>query len=58
MFVTGEGRVGLAYHSDFINGIRAGGVVVSLFGINLPFVLRPDDSTSHYHMVNVAYLND
>jgi hypothetical protein len=33
MFVTGEGRVGLAYRSDFINGIRAGGVVVSLFGI-------------------------
>jgi hypothetical protein len=42
MFVIGEGRLGLAYHPDFINGIRAGDVVVDLSGINLPFILRPD----------------
>ena len=59
-FVTEEGQVGRAYHPDFENGIRAGDVVVGLFGINYPFILRKvpaeDGEEVVYTMVNVAYI--
>jgi hypothetical protein len=59
-FVTAEGQVGRAYHPDFENGIRAGDVVVGLFGINYPFILRKvpaeDGEEVVYTMVNVAYI--
>jgi hypothetical protein len=48
--------VGLSYHPDTINGIRPGDVVVGLFGINLPFVLRPVSDGENYEMINVAYI--
>jgi hypothetical protein len=60
VFVTAEGQVGKAYHPDFENGIRAGDVVVGLFGINYPFILRKvpaeDGEEVVYTMVNVAYV--
>jgi hypothetical protein len=60
VFVTKEGHVGRAYHPDFENGIRAGDVVVGLFGINYPFILRKvlaeDGDEAVYTMVNVAYI--
>ena len=60
VFVTEEGEVGRAYHPDFENGIRAGDVVVGLFGINYPFILRKvpaeDGQEAVYTMVNVAYI--
>lgn len=60
VFVTEEGQVGRAYHPDFENGIRAGDVVVGLFGINYPFILRKvpaeDGEEAVYTMVNVAYI--
>lgn len=59
-FVTEEGDVGRAYHPDFENGIRAGDVIVGLFGINFPFILRKvpaeDGEEAVYTMVNVAYI--
>ena len=60
VFVTEEGQVGRAYHPDFENGIRAGDVVVGLFGINYPFILRKtpaeDGEQVVYTMVNVALI--
>jgi hypothetical protein len=60
VFVTAEGQVGRAYHPDFENGIRAGDIVVGLFGINYPFILRKvpaeDAEEVVYTMVNVAYI--
>lgn len=58
MFVTDNDRVGGAYHLDTVNGIRPGDVVVGLFAANLPFVLRKLEPSSHYQMVNIAYIND
>ncbi|KAH8728516.1 heterokaryon incompatibility protein-domain-containing protein [Phaeosphaeriaceae sp. PMI808] len=48
-----KGRVGVGYHPDPLNGIRPGDVVVGLFGVNFPFILRgnPDGS---YQMINVV----
>ena len=60
IFVTAEEQVGRAYHPDFENGIRAGDIVVGLFGINYPFILRKvpaeDGEETVYTMVNVAYI--
>jgi hypothetical protein len=60
VFVTAEGQVGRAYHPDFENGIRAGDIVVGLFGINYPFILRKvpaeNGEETVYTMVNVAYI--
>lgn len=56
LFVTREGHVGLSYHPDAINGIRPGDVVVGLFGINLPFILRRSVSSKDYNMVNIAFV--
>lgn len=60
LFVTAERQVGMAYHPDFDNGIRPGDIVVGLFGINYPFVLRkvPGETGSKplYTMINTAYI--
>ncbi|KAF2820717.1 hypothetical protein CC86DRAFT_397899 [Ophiobolus disseminans] len=55
LFVTETGQVGLSYHSDLVNGIRAGDLVVGLFGLNFPFILRAraDDNGTH-QMINVT----
>jgi hypothetical protein len=58
MFVTDNSQEGFAYHPDFINGIRAGDVVVGLLGYKLPFVLRKAETCSKYQMVNLAYVNE
>jgi hypothetical protein len=42
-FVTNTGHVGRVYHPDPLNGVRPGDVVVGLFGINFPFVLRREE---------------
>jgi hypothetical protein len=58
IFVTSEGCVGMAYHPEKINGIRRGDVVVGLFGINLPFVLRHVPDSGSYEMINIAYVGE
>jgi hypothetical protein len=50
--------VGIVYHPDIMEGIRAGDVVVGLFGTSLPFVLRPINSKQEYEMVNFAFIAD
>jgi hypothetical protein len=54
LFVTKEDQVGIVYHPDALNGIRVGDVVVGLFGVSLPFVLRLTKSGEKYEMVNIA----
>jgi hypothetical protein len=56
VFVTSQGHVGLVYHPDPTNGIRRGDVVVGLFGINIPFVLRQASDGKSYEMINIAYV--
>lgn len=60
LLFTAEEHVGLACHPEFGNGIRAGGVVVGLFGIKFPFILckvpAEDGEKAVYTMVNVAYV--
>jgi hypothetical protein len=58
LFVTKESHVAISYHPDPIQGIRPGDVVVGLFGVSIPFILRPADSGEEYQMVNVAYVAD
>jgi hypothetical protein len=53
LYVTSNGLVGYTYHPDPVDGIRAGDVVVGLFGVNFPFILRPNENAS-YSMVNVT----
>jgi hypothetical protein len=55
-FVTREGQIGSSFHPDFI-GIEPGDVLVALFGLEVPFVLRPISGTSTYKMINVAFLS-
>lgn len=58
LFTTDGGRNGMSYHPDTFRGILPGDVVVGLFGVNLPFILRPlDKEGKTYRMVNVAYLS-
>ncbi|KAF2680713.1 HET-domain-containing protein [Lentithecium fluviatile CBS 122367] len=56
LFVTDKGHIGLSYHPDPFNGIRPGDLLVGLFGINFPFLLRP--VAGGYQMINVAYVVD
>ena len=57
VFVTDKGHVGLSYHEDLKTGIRSGDILVGLFGVNFPFILRRNESevkdTTHL-MINVA----
>lgn len=54
MFITEEGHVGLAYHPDVFNGIRVGDVVVGLYGLNIPYVLR--QVGGGYQVINIAHV--
>jgi hypothetical protein len=64
LFFTDEGHIGLSYHPDAVNGIHQDDVLVGLFGINLPVLLRPVhcdltlDSTHGEHerflLINIA----
>lgn len=54
IFVTSNSHVGLTYHPDMLNGIRPGDVVVGLFGVSLPFVLRKVEQSNQYQIINVA----
>jgi hypothetical protein len=59
LFTTEEGRIGMSYHPDASQGILRGDVVVGLFGISFPFILRRTSKKSEeYRMINVAYLSD
>jgi hypothetical protein len=59
LFTTEEGRIGMSYHPDANQGILPGDVVVGLFSINFPFILRRTSKESEeYRMINVAYLSD
>lgn len=61
VFVTKENHVGMTYHPDS-DGVRKGDVLVGLFGINFPFVLRPVPGTLNehgipsYQMINIAHV--
>ncbi|KAF2126584.1 hypothetical protein P153DRAFT_369281 [Dothidotthia symphoricarpi CBS 119687] len=54
LFMTEDGQIGEVYHPDRINGIRSGDQLVGLFGINMPFILRP--GPRGYEMINMAHL--
>lgn len=60
MFVTEEGHLGTLYHPEPLTAVQPGDVVVGLFGMNYPFVLRPhvkgENSEQTYSMVNIAYV--
>lgn len=56
-FVTADQNIGITHHPDPDNGVRVGDLVVGLFGINFPFILRPT-TKSKYIMVNVTGLHD
>lgn len=51
--VTGNGQVGLSHHVDPVNGMCTGDLLVGLFGIIFPFILRWSIN-NQYRMVNVA----
>jgi hypothetical protein len=53
LIVTKEGEIALTYHEGRAD-IRAGDVIVNLFGYNIPFILRPLENASVYTMLNVA----
>jgi hypothetical protein len=55
LFVTQEGHVGVSYHYD-PTGIQANDILVCLFGIEIPFVLRPVSGTRGHIILNVAYV--
>ena len=61
VFITKENHVGMTYHPD-PDGVRKGDVLVGLFGLNLPFVLRPVPGTldehgiPSYQMINIAHV--
>ena len=40
VFVTDKQQVGVTYHPDSLGGITSGDLIVGLFGINLPVILR------------------
>ncbi|OAK97710.1 HET-domain-containing protein [Phaeosphaeriaceae sp. SRC1lsM3a] len=52
-YIADNGSMGLTYHPNPSDGVRPGDVVVGLFGINFPFILRPNSDVS-YKMINVA----
>lgn len=41
IFVTEEGHVGALYHLERKTAVGSGDILVGLFGIRFPFVLRP-----------------
>jgi hypothetical protein len=53
LVVTEEGHFAMTWHEDPV-GIRAGDVVVNLFGYNVPFILRPLRGGETHVMLNVA----
>ncbi|KAH6644714.1 heterokaryon incompatibility protein-domain-containing protein [Boeremia exigua] len=60
VFVTAEKHVGMAYHPEFGDGIRPGDIVVGLFGINYPVILRAVEQGHGgrplYNMINTAHV--
>lgn len=62
VYFTDADMVGIVYHSDSVEGIRAGDKVVGLFGINFPFILRAapggQDSSQVYTMLNLTHIAD
>lgn len=60
LFVTTEGHVGVTHHPDCAHGVRPGDIVVGLFGISYPFILRSvsgsHKNTPAYRMINGAYM--
>lgn len=62
LFVTEEGGVGTLYHPQPLTAVQPGDVVVGLFGINFPFVLRPNPrrkgAKQTYTMINIAHVVD
>lgn len=62
LFFTDDDKVGITYHPDLEDGVRAGDVLAGLLGINFPFVLRAVDEglddRPTYTMINVAHVAD
>ncbi|KAF1973572.1 hypothetical protein BU23DRAFT_598961 [Bimuria novae-zelandiae CBS 107.79] len=57
LFVTNTGRIGKFHHHDAPNDDFSGDILVGLFGISFPFVLRPNDDGT-YRIINVAFVLD
>jgi hypothetical protein len=55
-FLTDQGQLGRSYHPR-TDGILPGDLLVGLFGIDMPFLLRPQDDGKH-RMINVAFVVD
>jgi hypothetical protein len=53
IFMTDNTDYGLVYHPDHRDGIRVGDLLVGLFGINFPFILRKNNDGT-YRIINVA----
>ncbi|KAF2026970.1 hypothetical protein EK21DRAFT_115341 [Setomelanomma holmii] len=58
LFTTDARHIGETYHPDAVSGIEPGDIVAGLFGINLPFILRQNESTGEYRMIAVAHIVD
>jgi hypothetical protein len=56
LFITDSGHIGQSYHPDPV-GIEVGDLLVGLFGINFPFIIRPLGE-DRYRMINVAHVVD
>lgn len=55
VFITDTNLIGLSYHEDPMQGIQRGDVLVGLFGVNFPFILRRIiDESETYNMINLA----
>ncbi|KAL1606240.1 hypothetical protein SLS60_003642 [Paraconiothyrium brasiliense] len=57
IFVTDYGRLGRIYYHDPNDSVKIGDIVVGLFGVNLPFVLRPNENGT-YRILNLAFILD
>jgi hypothetical protein len=55
--ITEEGDVGVTWLNNTFP-IRADDLLVTLFGFQMPFILRPVQGDSTYRMVNLAYVSE
>jgi hypothetical protein len=55
LFVTQEGHDGVSYHNES-TGIQTNNILLCLFSIEVPFVLKPILGTRNHNILNVAYV--
>jgi hypothetical protein len=60
IFITEQGHCGALYHPNPRTALQPGDIVVGLFGLNVPFALRPlprtDSEEERYAMINLAFV--